>query len=214
MVIVHEDRLGANIFNHANSFRCTNDVDVSMIAIAVIGSKKSGKTTTIEALAEGLTRRGYRIATIKHISEPDFTIDTERKDTWRHAQAGAQTVVTVAPKELAIIKKGSTRKLTLQEIVKNCQNNTDLVILEGFRSLVEHEPRVFKIVAIKTFEEALAASKRFKPIIAFTGSAALTARKLGIPVVDAVREQKDLVKIVEKIIAADTGRRQSGSILP
>lgn len=179
-----------------------------MIAIAVIGSKKSGKTTTIEALVEGLTRRGYHVATIKHVSEPDFTLDTKRKDTWRHAQAGAQTVVIVAPKELSIIKKGNTRKLTLQEIVKNCQNNIDVVILEGFRSLVEHEPKVFKIVAIKNFDEASAAFKRFKPIIAFTGSAALTAKELGVPAVDVLEEPRKLVKIAERTITFDTERRR------
>jgi len=168
-----------------------------MIVIAVIGSKNSGKTTTIEALVKGLTKRGYRVATVKHVSEPNFTIDVKGKDTWRHAQAGAQTVVVVAPKELGIIRKTDTTKLSLQKIIRNCQSNTDIVILEGFRNLIEHEPTVLKIVAIKTFEEAVEASKRFKPIIAFTGSAALTAKRLGIPVVDVLEESEKLVEIVQ-----------------
>lgn len=167
-----------------------------MIVIAVIGSKKSGKTTTVEALVKGLTRQGYRVATIKHVSERDFTMDTEGKDTWRHAQAGAKTIVVVAPKEIGIIKKVDTTKLSLHEIIKNCQDNKDIVILEGFRNLVGQKSAVFKIVAIKAFEEAVEASMRFKPIIAFTGSAALTAKKLGIPVVDVLKEPKKLAKIV------------------
>lgn len=196
MAIVRKNLLKSKYFNRKHSFRCINNVDVSMIVIAVIGSKKSGKTTTIEALVKGLTRWGYRIATIKHISEKDFTIDTEGKDTWRHVEAGAQTVAIVAPKELGIIKKVDTTKLSLQEIIKSCQNNTDIVILEGFRSLVEHEPTVLKIAAIKAFEEAVEASKRFTPIIAFTGSAALTAKKLGIPAIDVLKEPSKLVEIV------------------
>lgn len=172
-----------------------------MIVIAVIGSKKSGKTTTIEALVRSLTKRGHHVATVKHVPELDFTMDTEGKDTWRHAQAGAQTIVIVAPKELGIIKKVATTKMSLQEIIKNCQNNTDIVILEGFRSLVENEPTIPKIVAIRTFEEALEASKRFKPIIAFTGSVALaTTKKLGKPVVDVLKEPEKLVEIVERKI--------------
>ncbi|MCW3986310.1 MAG: molybdopterin-guanine dinucleotide biosynthesis protein B [Candidatus Bathyarchaeota archaeon] len=171
-----------------------------MIVIAVIGSKKSGKTTTIEVLVKGLTRRGHRVATIKHVSQPDFTIDVKGKDSWRHAQAGAKTIMIVAAKELSIIKKGDTTKLSLKEIVKNCQNSTDFVILEGFGGLVEQEPTVLKIVAVKTFYEAIEALKRFELIIAFTGSAALAAKSLGVPVVDILEEPRKLVEAVEKKI--------------
>ena len=55
------------------------------VVIAVVGIKSSGKTTTIEALTKELTKRGYKIAVVKHIPEPDFTIDTVGKDTWRFA---------------------------------------------------------------------------------------------------------------------------------
>ena len=50
--------------------------------IAVVGSKRSGKTTTVETMVEELSSRGYRIATVKHISEQNFTMDTKGKDTW------------------------------------------------------------------------------------------------------------------------------------
>ena len=171
-----------------------------MNIIAVIGSKKSGKTTTVEALVRGLTKRGYQVATVKHVSEKCFTLDTEGKDTWRHAQAGAKTMVVVAPNELGIIKKLDTTKLGLQEIVEHSQNNVDFVILEGFRSLVEQEPSMPKIVAVKAYDEAVETLKRFKSIIAFTGPAAPTAKKLSIPVVDILEEPEKLVEIIEKEI--------------
>ncbi|MBS7635908.1 molybdopterin-guanine dinucleotide biosynthesis protein MobB [Candidatus Bathyarchaeota archaeon] len=47
--------------------------------IAVLGSKESGKTTTIEALTRELTRRGYKVAAVKHIPERDFTIEQRAK---------------------------------------------------------------------------------------------------------------------------------------
>lgn len=171
-----------------------------MLVVAVIGSKKSGKTTTIEALVRGLTKRGYRVATVKHVSEKGFTIDTGGKDTWRHAQAGAQTIVAVASKELAVIKKVDTTRLSLQEIVKNCQDNIDIIILEGFKRLVEHEPTIPKIVTVRTFNEAAEKAKRFKPIIAFIGSAALDGKSLGIPVMNILEDPEKLVKIVERNI--------------
>ncbi len=171
-----------------------------MLVIAVIGSKKSGKTTTVVTLARGLTERGYRVATAKHVSEKNFTLDTEGKDTWRHTQAGAKAVVIVAPRELGIIKKTDTTKLSLQEIVKNCQNTIDIVVLEGFRNLVRRDLTVLKIVAIKSLEEAVDASKHFSPIIAFTGAGVSVARNVGVPTVDVLREPEKLVGIVEKAL--------------
>ena len=168
-----------------------------MIVVAVVGSKKSGKTKTVEALVIGLTKRGYRVATAKHVPEQEFTVDTEGKDTWLHAQAGAKTTIIVAPKELTTIRKVDTRSLALQEIVRNCENGIDVVVLEGFRSLVGRESTVLKIVAAKSLQEATDASKQFDPIIAFTGPIASSA-KLGIPTVDVLTEPGKIVAIVEK----------------
>ncbi|MCK4482606.1 molybdopterin-guanine dinucleotide biosynthesis protein MobB, partial [Candidatus Bathyarchaeota archaeon] len=64
--------------------------------IAVVGSKSSGKTTIIEILTKELTKRDYKVAAVKHIPESNFTIDREGKDTWRFAQSGAKTIVSVA----------------------------------------------------------------------------------------------------------------------
>ncbi|MGB9134577.1 MAG: molybdopterin-guanine dinucleotide biosynthesis protein B [Candidatus Bathyarchaeia archaeon] len=168
-----------------------------MIIIAVVGSKKSGKTKTVEALVGGLTKRGYSVATAKHVSEQDFTIDTKGKDTWLHAQAGAKTIMLVAPRELTTIRKGDTGNLTLREIVQNCRDDTDMLILEGFRNLVEQEPTVPKIVAVKTKQEIADASTRFNPILAFTGPMA-SPPKPGKPVVDVLAEPEKIVAIVEK----------------
>ena len=167
-----------------------------MLVIAVVGSKKSGKTTTIEALVKGLTERGCNVATIKRISEPDFTLDTEGKDTWRHMRAGAQTVLTVANHELGMMKKIDTVKLSLKEIVENCGSDVDITILEGFRKRVSHELTVPIVVAVKSFEEAIEASKNFHPIIAFTGCTSEAAEGLQIPVVDVLRNPERLVEII------------------
>jgi len=172
-----------------------------MPIIAVVGSKKSGKTTAIEPLVQGLTKRGYKIATIKHIPEVDFTIDTKGKDTWRHAKAGASTVISVAPKELATIKKVDTTKYNLNEITRNVEEDVDIIILEGFRKLIEQNPTVLKIVAAKTANDILEASKRFKPILAFVGLVPKKAAKLNVPYIDMLKEPERLVDLVEKKLA-------------
>jgi molybdopterin-guanine dinucleotide biosynthesis protein B len=75
-------------------------------AVVVSGFKKSGKTAVVEGLVRELVKRGYRVGTIKHIREKEFSMDSPGKDTWRHAKAGASVVVSLAPTEVAIIKKG------------------------------------------------------------------------------------------------------------
>jgi len=180
-----------------------------MFIVAVIGSKSSGKTTIVETLVKQLTKEGYNVATVKHIPEKDFSIDTEGKDTWRHAKAGAKKVISIAPNEVAIIHKVKTEKLTLEDIVQHCQE-ADVIILEGFKKLVGTQPNVFKIITVKNLEEAIEASKIFKPIIAFSGTAAqsLPKDKLNYPVVDALNEAERLVSLVKEKMAI-TGRKPS-----
>jgi molybdopterin-guanine dinucleotide biosynthesis protein MobB len=179
------------------------------LIIAVIGSRQSGKTTAIETITKGLTKRGRKVAAIKHISEEDFTMDTEQKDTWRYTQSGAQTVVSIAPHEIAIIRKVDTAKFSLNQVIGICENNYDLLILEGFRKLVEKEPTVQKIIAAKTVEEVLEASKRYKPILAFVGSLPSQATKLQIPYINPSKEPEKLVNLVdEKLEASIKGHKK------
>jgi len=179
-----------------------------MPIIAVVGSKKSGKTTAIETLVQGLTKRGYKVATVKHVPEPDFTIDTKGKDTWRHAKAGATTIISVAPNEIATIRKTDTTKHSLEQIIKDCQDDAEIIILEGFRKLIEKNPTVPKIVAVKTTEEVLDASKQFKPVLTFVGPISSEAAKLKIPYVDTLKKQERLVDLVDEKVAALVERKR------
>jgi len=174
------------------------NISTPMPIIAVVGSRQSGKTTTVEAMVRGLTEKGYRVATAKHIHEADFTIDTKGKDTWRHAQAGAKTILSVAPNELTIIKKVDTTGYDLNALVEQCEKEADILILEGFRKLVAKNPSIPKIVTVKTVKEASESSKYFKPILAFAGSAKIAAESLKIPKIDVFKEPQRLIEIIDK----------------
>ena len=178
-----------------------------MPIIAVVGSRKSGKTTAIETLVKGLTKRGYKVATVKHVPEPDFTVDTKGKDTWRHSKAGAKTVISVAPNEIATIRKADTTKYSLEQIIKDCQDDAEIIILEGFTKLTGQNLKVPKIIAAKTAEEVLAASKRFKPILMLVGPIPEEA-KMKIPYVDVLKEQERLVDMVDEKVAALVERKR------
>ncbi|MEM3874202.1 MAG: molybdopterin-guanine dinucleotide biosynthesis protein B [Candidatus Bathyarchaeia archaeon] len=177
---------------------------VTATVIAVLGSKESGKTTTIEALTRELTSRGYKVAAVKHIPEKNFTIDTEGKDTWRFAEAGAKTVVCISPKEIAIIEKGDTNDFSLEAIMEKCRNS-DIILIEGFRKILGENPYVPKIVAVKSKEEIAEALKAFKPIIAFTGPYSATGKDLPTPYFNVFKEQGKLAELVEKIIREKRG---------
>ncbi len=71
--------------------------------ICIVGRSQSGKTTLIEKLIPELKRRGYRIGTIKH-SHHIFDFDKTGKDSWRHKDAGAETVIVVSPGKIAMVK--------------------------------------------------------------------------------------------------------------
>jgi molybdopterin-guanine dinucleotide biosynthesis protein MobB len=166
--------------------------------IAVVGSKSSGKTMTIEVLTKELTRRGYKVAAVKHIPEPNFTIDREGKDTWRFAQSGAKTIVSVASDEIATIEKVDATAFSLEEILERCRN-VDLVFLEGFKRLIGKNRELPKIVTVKSAEEALEASKTFRPILAFTGLHSIETLNLKVPYINMLTDSEKMVDMVEKV---------------
>jgi len=166
-----------------------------MQAIAVVGTKKSGKTTTIENLTRELTKKGYKVATIKHINE-DFTIDTPGKDTWRYRQAGANTIVATGPKQTVTIEK-TTPPLTV--LLQKCHDN-DIVFIEGFKKTVAQNPTIPKIAVTKNQTEAENAHKTYNPIIAFTGPYNTTTLNPNILYANAQTNPKKLTNTIEKTI--------------
>jgi molybdopterin-guanine dinucleotide biosynthesis protein MobB len=165
--------------------------------IAVVGGKKSGKTTTIELLTRELAGRGYIIAAVKHIPEPNFTVDEEGKDTWKFAQAGATTIIAVSSQEIATIEKAATANLSLKKVLEKCRN-CDLVFLEGFRDLVVKDARIDKILVVSSSEEAAKDVKSFHPIIAMTGPVEPKIRRRQIPYIDVMKNPKKLADLIEK----------------
>jgi molybdopterin-guanine dinucleotide biosynthesis protein B len=165
----------------------------------VVGGKKSGKTTTIEALTAKLTERGHSVAAVKHISEKNFTIDTKEKDTWRFAQAGAKKIVAVSSNEVAVIQRRNRGSFSLRQVIEECRGN-DFIILEGFREPVAKNKRILKIVTAKSAEEACDALKNIGPVIAFAGPFSTETMNLKAPYVNALLNSERLADIVEEAL--------------
>ena len=110
--------------------------------ISIVGKSGSGKTTLLEKLVPELTRRSYRVATVKHDMH-GFEVDREGKDSWRHKQAGAHTVVISSPKKLALIRDVE-RDLTLDEIRGRWIQDVDLILSEGYKRDIQPKIEVFR----------------------------------------------------------------------
>lgn len=100
--------------------------------IGVAGFKNAGKTTLVEKLVTELTRRGYRISTVKH-AHHSFDIDHEGRDSFRHRKAGASEVAVVSRHRWAIIHESrKDAEPTLEDILSKLEP-CDLVIVEGYK---------------------------------------------------------------------------------
>ena len=95
------------------------------IIFAFFGSSNEGKTTAIESINKVLKTKGYNIATVKHISKSEFSIDSPGKDTWRFAQSGSNIILGISAKEIAIIKKIETQQLSLAQIIAEIPLDSD-----------------------------------------------------------------------------------------
>jgi len=100
--------------------------------VSVVGRSDSGKTTLVEGLVAELSRRGYRVGTIKHSPE-GFSMDVPGKDSYRHRRAGAVVAGVASSDQLGLvrdIKPGTT----LFEIAEMFFADVDILVAEGYKS--------------------------------------------------------------------------------
>lgn len=97
--------------------------------ISIVGKSESGKTTLIEKLIPALKRRGYRVGIVKH-AHHGFDMDRQGKDSYRHAQAGADTVMIASPGRIAMIKDVPGE--SLDDLIPYFED-VDLLVTEGFK---------------------------------------------------------------------------------
>ena len=98
----------------------------------IAGWKNSGKTGLAVRVVEELTRRGYRVSTVKH-AHHDFEIDRVGADSYRHRQAGAHEVALVSGTRYAIMHElRGLPEPSFEEIIARLAP-CDIVIIEGYK---------------------------------------------------------------------------------
>ena len=95
-----------------------------------VGHSNAGKTTFVEKLIPELTRRGRRVATIKH-AHHKVELDTEGKDSWRYKRAGAAMSMLVTTSALQLVADATERREPRQ-LAERFLGEADLVLAEGF----------------------------------------------------------------------------------
>jgi len=126
----------------ANPFGMVYDCITMIPIVSIVGKSNSGKTTLIEKLIVELTRRGWRVATIKH-NRHGFEIDHEGKDSWRHKKAGAVATVLVSPRQVAVIEDVEM-DYELAQIRERYIRNADIILAEGYKGNPHPKIEVFR----------------------------------------------------------------------
>lgn len=147
---------------------------MAMKVIGIIGYKNSGKTTLAVSLAQELSLRGLKVATVKHAHGQ---LDHQEKDTSKHKEYSYQ-VAAISDQEAMLITK---EQLCLEEILKFVK--ADIVLVEGFK----REKSYPKIICAKSKEELVGLSDGLE-ICAYGD-----IEYLEIPILNNIKDIADLV---------------------
>jgi molybdopterin-guanine dinucleotide biosynthesis protein B len=104
-----------------------------MRIVAIVGPSGSGKTRLIARLAPEFSRRGLRVAVVKHCGH-GFLLDVEGKDSWQYRRAGAFGVVLAAPDEVAVLRAAGPGT-DPRDLARRYLGDADIVLIEGGKSL-------------------------------------------------------------------------------
>ena len=110
--------------------------------VNIVGSSSNvGKTYLLEGLIKELKFRGYSIATIKHDVQ-GFDIDKKGKDTYKHREAGSETVIISSKNRFAMIKE-LEEETELNDIIKMVLDK-DIILIEGYKKSNLRKIEVFR----------------------------------------------------------------------
>jgi len=100
--------------------------------LCFVGRSGAGKTTLLVEVIRNLCARGWRVATAKHDPHGHASFDTEGKDTWRHRESGAHTVVLVGPREMVCVSDVDEEP-TLEAVRDRFAGDADILLAEGWK---------------------------------------------------------------------------------
>ncbi len=116
-----------------------NILEMTMPIVTFIGRSNSGKTTLLTKVIPRLKERGFRVASIKH-SHHNVDIDKKGKDSWKHRDAGSETVILLSGKTMSCIREYEEEP-AVEEVLRDYMHDADIVLAEGFKG--SHLPKIW-----------------------------------------------------------------------
>ncbi|WP_461865339.1 molybdopterin-guanine dinucleotide biosynthesis protein B [Thermococcus sp.] len=114
-----------------------------MKAVAFVGYKKSGKTTTIEAVAKVLKERGYKVGIAKSM-HTEF--DEKGTDSWRFSRIADYVLIKAHDTDALLFKSKDINAFF------SVMPDVDFLLMEGFKS-IKHVPKVICAKSMKDVSE-------------------------------------------------------------
>lgn len=163
--------------------------------VTFIGWHNSGKTTLAIQVVKHLKDDGYRVAVIKSSKETGLAFDKPGTDTDKHRQAGADSILFVAPDQMVLMTRNNN--LSLTTLAHRYFPEVDIVIGEGFKKAVN----VAKIEVIRNAGELLRSQ--------VTGVIAVaTDQNIAGDYIFRLDESRAIASFIEKRFLPDTGKEE------
>jgi len=163
--------------------------------VTFIGWHNSGKTTLATQVVKHLKDDGYRVAVIKSSKETGLAFDKPGTDTDKHRQAGADSILFVAPDQMVLMTRNNN--LSLTTLAHRYFPEVDIVIGEGFKKAVN----VAKIEVIRNAGELLRSQ--------VTGVIAVaTDQNIAGDYIFRLDESRAIASFIEKRFLPDTGKEE------
>lgn len=174
--------------------------------IAIVGAKKTGKTTLATFLVQRLVRRGYRVVSMKHVHHRNFSLDSPGRDSWRLTKAGSRAVVIISPDEITQIirpERGSNREGLAFAVKTALSIRSNFIVLEGFSSMLRAFPHPLLTIVMANSEEDLSRSmaRVRRSVFAISGRIAdntTEPRRNGIPILKYPADRERLFRGIAK----------------
>ena len=106
-------------------------------------SSGSGKTTLIEKIIPILNSKGLVISVVKH-AHHKFDIDTPGKDSYRLRKSGSYPMLVLNSERSALITESPEGSIDSVKMIKQMDQNVDMILIEGLKSLPYKKIEVFR----------------------------------------------------------------------
>ncbi|MBU4261877.1 MAG: molybdopterin-guanine dinucleotide biosynthesis protein B [Proteobacteria bacterium] len=163
--------------------------------VTFIGWHNSGKTTLATHVVKHLKESGYRVAVIKSSKETGLTFDKPGTDTDKHRQAGADSILFVAPDQMVLMTRNN--HLSLTALALRYFPDVDIVIGEGFKTA----DNVAKIEVIRDAGELL--RNKVTGVIAVA-----TDQNIAGDYIFQLNESRAIASFIEKRFLLDAGKKE------